>query len=384
MQRRISGEMLAGVVALVLIVVLALARGARDVPPTPSTPSSYDTGRYGYAAYYDLLKREGFTVRRFERDHHFLSETGTGTLIVAQSPFDALANRAAGVTRNDVISIKVWVQGGGHLIVLAPPYGGDLDALAGIPSSRALRKKVSAVYPFADLAQVRGVRSVSGAVREVFPWNASPKALPLLAVSGGAVALTYPFGRGRVTAVTDPAIFSNAMLARRDNARFAVQLLAARPGAIAFDETVHGFGTSESLWASLPASAQTGAALAALALLLGITGNMLRFAPPIPPARAPERDSSAYITSMANLMARAHAKQGAVRDTADAALRAVRRSLGLSERTPLRELLTRIGDAPNGPLVLELDRLRDVENPTNAELMRAGTLAAHLRKETGT
>lgn len=384
MRRKISGDVIAGAIALVLILALAFARNAREQAAVPSSPSSYDTGRYGYAAFYDLLRAEHLDVGRFERDHHFLRESAIATLIFAQSPFDALTRRATGVSRNDVLALKIWVQEGGRLVVLAPPYGGELDSLVGIPASRARRKKATVAYPFAALPETRGVAAVAGSFEADFAWDASRKALPLLAVRSGIVAMTYPLGRGRVTVLTDPMVFANENLARAGNARFAVQVLGAHPGPIAFDETIHGFGASQSLWDALPQAARIGAVMAAFALLIALLGTLIRFAPPVPAAREEERDSSAYITSMANLLARAQAKRKALLDTSDAALRAVRRSLGVSERTPLREFLARIGDAREREAVLELDRLRDVANPRDSELLRAGTLAAQLRKETGT
>jgi hypothetical protein len=55
----------------------------------------------------------------------------------------------------------------------------------------------------------------------------------------GPLAVTYPFGRGRVTALIDEAIFRNDEIVRPDRARFAYALAApGRPnGLVAFDET---------------------------------------------------------------------------------------------------------------------------------------------------
>lgn len=374
MRRKLSADVVLGVAALAVVLVVALAK-ALHPQAAPSVPSSYDTGRYGYAAYRDLLLREGLRVRRFERDHYFLRESNLQTLILAQP--------SGGVTRNDVLALKAWVSGGGHLIVLAPPYGGRLDALAGIPASKPLAKPAARAYPFsALLPQTRGVQSVTGSFADVFAWNASRKAVPLLAMTQGIAAMTYPLGAGRVTLLTDAGVFSNARLSNAGNAQFAVQILGPHPGAIAFDETVQGYGSGQSLWAALPKASRIGAVLAAFAVLVAILGNVLRFAPPVPPARVSERDSSAYITSMANLLARAGARRKALHDAGASALQSVRRAAGVSERTPLRAFLARVPDGPQRAMVLELDRLLDVETPSNSQLLRAGALAAQLRKDT--
>ena len=383
MLRKGGGNAIAGATALVILLVLAFAQSARDVEVPVSSPSSYDTGRYGYRALYELLKREHLEPRRFTRDHHFLKDE-TGTLVVAQSAFDALAAQKAGIARNDVLAIKGWVQRGGHAVVLAPPYGNELDTLLGIPASRPMRKRQTAAYPFAAMPQTRGVRSVSGAYAQDFAWEAAPKAVPLLATHSGIVGMRYRLGNGTVTVFTDPFIFSNEHLAQTGNARFAVQLLSAHPGGIAFDETIHGFGVTQSLWEALPWTVQWGVVLLGTALILGIAGNVVRFAPALKLERVDERDSSAYITSMANLFMHARAKEKTLRDVALSALRTVRRNLGIAERTPVKALLARIGDPGQRSEVLELDRLGDRRDPTDSELLRAGALAAHLRKETGT
>lgn len=383
MPRRIGGNAIAGAATLVILLVLAFAQSARDGKVPVSAPSSYDTGRYGYRAFYELLKRERLAPRRFRRDHHFLNGED-GTLVVAQSVFDALAQRNAGIGKNDVLAIKLWVQRGGHAIILAPPYGSELDTLLGIPASRPMRRRQTAAYPFAAMPETRGVRAVSGAYAHEFARHSARKAVPLLATRSGIVAMRYHLGRGTLTVFTDPFSFSNEHLAQDGNARFAVQLLSAHPGGIAFDETIHGYGASQSLWEALPWTVQWGAVLFGVALILGIAGNVIRFAPPATLERVDERDSSAYITSMANLFMHARAKEKTLRDVAASALRGVRRNFGVAERTPVKVLLARIGDPGQRNQVLELDRLCDLRDPSDSELLRAGALAAHLRKETGT
>lgn len=379
MPHRTSKETFLGVAALVLVLLLALARSSQEHRAQPSTPTSYDTGRYGYRALYDLLEREGIRIARFTRNHHFL-DRHVGTLIVARSAYGAASDE---VSRNDVLNLKDWVHRGGVLVVLAPPYGDAYDTLLGIPSSRAARVRSQAAVPFDPSPTAQGVSSIAGDFADEFALGASLKALPMLVTKSGIVAMHYRLGSGAVVAFTDYSIFSNANLDRADNARFAVQLFAGLPAPVAFDETIHGYGTQQSLWGALPGPVHVSLYLIVFALLVSIAGNLWRFAPPLAGPREIERDSSAYITSMANLLARAHASGKALRDDADSALRAVRRALGLSERTTIATVLARLHDPRQRQAVLELDRLRDLERPSDAELLRAGALSFQLRKDFG-
>lgn len=377
---KIGWDATIGGAALLLLVLLAFARAQHTSQPEFSTPSSYDRGRYGYAALYELLRREGVSVTRFERAHVLLSRA-VGTLIVAQTPFDIIAGQN-GFGRNDVIALKDWVSAGGRLIVLSPPYGDAGDTMLGIPGSRTARPAAARATPLSQLPVTANVRAVGGNFAVQFDDAAAPKALPLLVTTRGVAAMQYRFGRGSVVVLTDPSVFANERLSTADNARFALNLLGqGAAGRVAFDEAIHGYARGDSLWSVLPAGAHLAVYVIAAAILLALVGNLVRFAPPIPLEEPDERDSSAYITSMAHLLARGRASRKALRDGADFALRAVRRSLGLSDRTPIREVLMRVEQAEMRHQILELDRLRGLERPTDAELVRAGWLFVRLRKE---
>lgn len=382
MRRKLRADTVLGILALLLFIVLVVARTANEHAQPPSTTSSYDTGRYGYRAFYDLLRESGVSVTRFERNHHFL-DAKIATLVLTQTPSDAAGGQYPAISRNEFVAIKDWISRGGRLIELAPPYGSDFDTLLGIPSSRTMKNASREASPFAAFPVLHGVRAVRATFDEQFPWSGSVKALPLLVTGQGVVALQYQLGKGTVIALTDPGIFTNERLTSAENARFGVQLIRAHPGVVAFDETSHGYIQNQSLWDALPAPVHTGVWVLAALFLLAIIGSLIRFAPPVAPDRPDERDSSAYITSMANLLARARASRTVLRDGADASLRAVRRSLGLSERTPIKTVLARLQNVQQRNAVLELDRLRDVESPSDGELVRAGAIAAQLRKDFG-
>ncbi|MEO6912786.1 MAG: DUF4350 domain-containing protein [Candidatus Baltobacteraceae bacterium] len=356
-------------------MALTYARIATVQTQPSSTFSSYDTGRNGYRALYELLRAERILADRFERPVGLLDHS-VGTLILS-SP-----SAAAPIDRNDLVALKQWVRSGGRVVVLDTEYGGPGDAVLGLPSTQRAPGSNTA-QPIFAIPETYRVRTVRGAFDGSFPFAAAPKAIPLLATSRGIVALEFPLGRGQVVAITDPTIFSNSSLAQSDNARFAYNLLAGTNGAVAFDERIHGYVRDTSFWEALPQQVHWGIYLLGVAIGLGLIGANLRFAPAISLARPDERDSSAYISSMATLLARGRATRQALSDCAEAALRVARRRFGLSERTGFTVLLARIGrDALRDPLI-ELERLRNVSQPTERELLRAGRLSAQLRKELG-
>ena len=369
----------AGVAALLVLVGLTLLRASQTAPSQISMPSTFDFGRSGYSALYDLLQKEGVRVGRFERSHVRLSGVSSA-LLIAQVPYEGLGG-GTGLTHNGVIAIKDWVLHGGRLIVLSPPYGDAGDTLLGIPATRSATPATTRAVPFAELAETTAIHAVDGNFAAEFRLDAAPKALPTLTSPRGIVALQYRFGRGTVVAITDPSIFSNQRLADGDNARFAYNLFS--PTGVEFDESIHGYSSERSLWSALPLPAHLAVYLVLAALLLALIGNMVRFAPPVELRQADDRYSSAYLTAMAGLLEHAGAARRVLHDRADFTLRAVRRALGLSEHTDLSVLLSRVDRAPIRSEITELNQLGEIERPTAAQLVRAGVLCAKLDQEFG-
>ncbi|MDQ2680415.1 MAG: DUF4350 domain-containing protein [Candidatus Eremiobacteraeota bacterium] len=362
-KRSIRFDALALGLALAVLVALAYARSSLDRPPPRSVPSTYDTGRNGYRALFDLLQAEQISPSRFERPLGLIDRS-IDTLV--------LASPAAGtIGRNDLTSLKQWVRAGGRLIVLDTAFGGPQDALLGLPNATPCGGPARA-QPVFNLTESYGVRRVRGVFTTCFAFGDAPKAIPLLANSFGIVAIAYPFGNGRVVAITDPTIFSNAHIAEADNARFAYNLLGGAGHRVAFDERVHGYAQDKSFWEALPRPVHWSIGIIAAAVLLGLLGANLRFAPAISLSAADERDSSAYIASMGRLLARGHASGQAVRDCADAVLQLVRRRFGGVER---------IGSPQLRENVRELERLRGLVHPSDSQLLAVGRLSTQIRKE---
>jgi hypothetical protein len=382
--KRAPLEILGIGLGVVLIVFIALARQAELAKIKPSYFSSYDTGRNGYRALYEVLYREGVPVRRFERDLGLL-DRDTGTLVIATSNLEAsfspLTHQAySSIDQNDIVRLRNFVRGGGRLVTLDTDYGGLDDAKLGFPASHEVTTTERA-YPVAPVSMNAGVTRVDATIDNVFPF-AVPKAAPLLATDAGLVAISYPIGKGEVIAITAPDILSNAHLAQADNARFAYDLLGGH-GVVAFDERLHGYAQDKSFWSALPAPVHLAFWIVVGIVLLALIGANVRFAPPVPIDPPGDRDSSAYLGSMGSLLRRARAARGAVRAFADDAFRRARRRYGLPSSADVADIVARVDREETRRAIANLDRLRAIDRPDEAALLRAAVLSARLRKDLG-
>ena len=195
-------------------IVLALEWFA----PTPGGPagSSDATAPAGAAAYADLLARDGREVVRLREP---VAEAGEiGTLVVLEPQHvDPEEARAIGRRVRDGMRL---VAGGGATgwlrdVLAEPPAKGD-----GAPG----RARVVGEAP--ETAGLRAVRFVRGGA-----WARLGDTASLLATASGPVAVAAGQGEGRVVLLADPTPLLNGALADADNAAFALDVAARRPGS---------------------------------------------------------------------------------------------------------------------------------------------------------
>jgi Domain of unknown function (DUF4350) len=347
--------------------------------PTSDSQSTYDAHPGGYRALYDFMRTEGARVERFERRPAYLDE-GVDTYVVADSPFGL-----SGYSPADYDALERWVKAGGRLVIIgAVPLPDELK----VPPVTAQHVKNDRAHRAVSAPLTSGVANLSGDSNLRIPLRKAQTQTPLAADHAGLVASTYCYGKGYIVVITDDTLFQNRNLAHADNARFAYDTLTGggdRTSVVAFDEFTHGFQSGDSLWAVLPTPMRYGAALLGFAFVLLLVGSLFRFGPV---ARLPvetERTSSEYLASMAALLERGGAARIALRSVADACLRDVAASLGMGEGTPIARVADALRHRPDGGAmadnVLELNRLRSYERPTDTELLEAVRVAATLRKE---
>ncbi|MBV8198798.1 MAG: DUF4350 domain-containing protein [Candidatus Eremiobacteraeota bacterium] len=289
------------VIAGVAIIALIALAGAGEQEKTPSVFSTYDTGPNGYRALYEVLRSAGITATRFERPLDLLAPS-VHTLIITGYEDDPSAK---GLDEHDAAWLRRFVEKGGRLVAIDTEFAGRDDVTP--DAGTTLHNGGGDAIALARNAYTVGVRRVSGNIEWSFPFK-EPRGVPLLANRQGMVATSYRVGRGEVVAITAPALFSNAHLRDADNLRFAYNVIAGS-GAAAFDEYAHGYTETPSLWGVLPRAVRAAVWIAVAIALVAVIGANVPFAPPYLSAREDERDSSDYITAVAELLRRSRKRE---------------------------------------------------------------------------
>lgn len=280
-----------------LLVFIAFAQDAAERRPPPSVFSTYDTGRNGYAAWYNVAQKAGLPVRRFERALGTL-DPDVGTLAIGGYENDPAAKP---LDENDAKFLTSFVKRGGRFVVLDAEFAGKDDITPGVGTTvKASGRDAIAIT---DNRLTAGVTRVSGPVDSVFRFS-ERQGVPLLANRSGVVAMAYAYGKGEVIAISAPALLGNAYLAGGDNAAFAYDVLAGH-GSIAFDEYVHGYDEGVTFWNALPAAVHSAVYVTVAIVVLALVGANVPFVPAVPLEPPDERDSSGYIDAMAAVMRRA-------------------------------------------------------------------------------
>lgn len=360
MPRKRAFDLAIVIVALVLIALLAVLKSSQHTA-AQSEPSTYDTGASGYAALYDLLSREGSRVERFELPISELAR-GTGTLVIAGKG----ALSAAAPSPGALEFLDRWIRGGGRLVVLDDSPGSDARRALGLPGSKQLRTQqhqASTGCAFADA--LRGMR-IAGTFASGYAPACSVKRASLFTAGHLAAGIAYTRGRGMVVVVTTPSVFDNLHLSQASNARSAYALLGGGPAA--FDERVHGYAAGRTFWEVLPQPMRIALAIAIVAIVLAVIGANLPFAPSYEAQGPDERDSSAYIASLARMLERGGAAREAIARIAS------RCDQVLSNRT---------GDERARMLLRELRTLEATPRPGTQDVLHAGRIFARVRKEYG-
>jgi hypothetical protein len=324
--------------------------------PALDTFSANDTRSGGYAAWEELLQREGVAVERFERRPIEL-DGAVDTLIDAYG----VAPLPEGIRLDaDTRALAEWVGAGGRLLLLGR------DAATAAQETALLKRPGERSMTFAG-APLRA-RPFGAAVERLTTFSperfvggsTAARTRTLLADRGGALIVRVGLGRGAVVYVSDPRIFANAALARDDNARLAYLLARPRkPGRIvAFDEALHGALLERGWLGALSVPVRVALAGTVLTILIALTGGALRLGPPVTLRAVREPASDEFIAAVAALYRRAHARRDAI------------------------AILAGTADVP-GETAVQLRLLRERQTPSDADLIRSAALAQALRREHG-
>lgn len=360
MQRKPAIDIAILVLAVALIAVLSSLRAA-NTAAHHSEPSTRDTGASGYAALYDLLAREGVRVDRFEQPVAQLPAS-RGTLVLAGDG----ALDAAAPSPDAVKFLDAWVRGGGRLVILDGVVSRGTRRALGLPLAQSMTSSALAVTACGFPPHLRGA-PVSGTYAAAYPAACRADRATLLASGSHAGAMLYRRGRGLIALFSTSTPFDNLHLAQRANAAVAYALFAGAP--VFFDERVHGYAAGRSFWEVLPPPVHIAIALAIAAVLLAIAGANLPFAPPLDMRAPQERDSGAYMASIARMLERGGASHEAI------ARIAARCEQLLGPRAS--------GDERARMLLREMRTLTATPRPGPHEVLAAGRIFARVRKDYG-
>jgi hypothetical protein len=280
-----------------LLVFLSLERSSLEQQRRPSVYSTYDTGPNGYRALYEVLRTAGVPVQRFESELGTL-DPAVHTLIVTGYEHDPSAKPLDG---HDAAFLRRFVAGGRRLVAIDAEFAGPQDVTPNAGTTLQAAGGGDAIALVSN-AYTAGAARASGTIDSVFPFS-ERRGTPLLANNRGMVAIWYRYGRGEVVAISAPSLFGNAQLRNADNLRFIYNAIANH-GTPAFDEYVHGYDERQTMWAALPRPVHAAVWLVVAIVGVALIGANVPFAPPYLPEPADERDSSAYIAAMAELMRR--------------------------------------------------------------------------------
>ncbi len=238
-------------------------------------------------------------VRRFEAPLGTLDRS-IRTLIVTSYEFEDF-NTTHPLDERDAALLKGFVRNGGRLVAIDTQFAGTSDAVPAVGST-VIAAGSSAIALSRNI-YTAGVTHVRGAIDWIFPFT-EKRGIPLIANGKGIVGVWYRFGRGEVIAITAPALFSNESLRNADNLHFAYNLIANH-GVAAFDEYVHGYSTTPTLWGVLPNAVRAAMwIVAAIVSCCALIGANAPFAPPLSLERPDERTSSDYMAAIAELIRR--------------------------------------------------------------------------------
>jgi len=359
MPRKRVADLAIVIAALVLLVVVAFLRESQQSQQI-SVPSTYDTGANGYAALYDLLAHEGVRVQRLELPLGQFSSK-SGTLVFAGSR--ALASAAA--SKATLTFLDRWVRAGGTLAILDDALDAAGRRSLGLPQSHRIKRQTQALTGCAFVRGLQGA-SISGVFTEAYARACGKDRKTLFSAGSAAAGMAFKRGRGTVVLVAGSSPFDNLHIAQRANARVAFALFGG--GTVIFDERVHGYAAGRTFWQVLPAPMHAAIWLAIAVALLAIAGANLPFAPPYRTDAPEERDSGAYIASLAQMLQRGGAAREAI--------------LRISRRCA-QVLAARPGDELARMLLRELRSLEAIPRPSTQDVLHAGQIFARVRKEYG-
>ena len=345
----------------------------------PPDPSIYNDRASGSRACFEWVRTLGCRPVAWRRPWRDLGHSPSAVMLVidprAAQPFGGLtdgnadAPEPSALTAQDAADLRTWLATGRTAVLMTSRLAGNAgkkhsdntsfeDAL-GLSVDSALVPGRTEFGPLQPVSVTRDVLSVYSN-SDMRLRRAAPDALALFGDSNGPLILSLPVGKGRLVIIADAGFASNRNLARSDNGVFLAHLLAkasAQGLPVLFDEYHHGSvdgSAGRTLWSAL------GRPLQLIVLQLLVAGLALvgvvavRFGRPIPLERGTARQTTDYISSLADLYRRAQASPAALETLYREFLRSLTEYLSLPPDANLEQL----ADAAAGRAGMDKSRLR--------------------------
>jgi hypothetical protein len=280
-----------------------MARATREPSGPPS--SSYATSPQGVAAYADLLSSVGHPIDRLRGSLADLPPDPRQTVVL----FDVDTAFSA----EEVDVVQRLVRDGGRLVVAGDPPTSLLRQIVDTPPEWS-STSAGLARPASPAPEVENIRTVLPTGEGAF--TAVGSATPLLRGEDRVLAAIDTSEAGIVVMVATSTPFQNRLLARADNAAFAVAVAGGDNRPVVFVESVHGYGEAIGL-SALPQKwwwVLGGLVVAAL-VLMWARGMRLG------PAEAEQREMAPprrdYVEALAASLARTGASAAVARPLYD-------------------------------------------------------------------
>jgi hypothetical protein len=380
---------------IALAVVSWIVWGGNSSDPTRLTSSTYSTGPKGAKALYLALEELHVNVKRFRRSSAAL-DSQRGTLVV----YDP---KAIPIGTREAKKLKAWVSKGNRLVIIAGRGGlfasracagkacnveSPTRALQHFGLSLQKMADISRTKLSATLPEIPEKLEVSAATNP--RWKKPGKEWTILAEDdSGPILLTRTIGKGQITALCDPTIFSNQYIRDDQNLRLALAVLLGngRPTEVLFDEYHHGHVMEDSFWSYVGSSVfawvlfQTviGLGLFFYSRRGAYAGRFRSLAPP------KGRSSMEYIASMANVLESCKAGPAALEAVLTRFVGQISRRFGVPARN-LEQGRLPAGSAATGPadeavkLIRECRKAIRSDDDSDASVNLARQLAAARQK----
>jgi len=187
------------VLLALFVVATAFLTQRGELNQRRDQPTTYSTGRGGTKALLELMGKQGFAAKRFERPYTKLPAP-PGLLIM----FEPIAREGGNLGEGENDALWKWVEKGGHFVLVVSKKGigrgVQLDAVGvDVQANHAADLPVDS----GSSPLLRDVHTlhVEGDIRLENLDKKSQKTL--VSDADGAYALTFTRGKGRATVVTE-------------------------------------------------------------------------------------------------------------------------------------------------------------------------------------